>query len=127
MPSLVAQALVTGAGLVVVAWSARRRSEPISFAVAVAVSVLIAPALYPHYLTIMVLPLVLALRHTHPAAWVALVFLAVSGGDGDGLGSAAWIVTRGLPTLGALLVVVGLTWFGRQDHSVDLVQDPATA
>jgi hypothetical protein len=84
--------------------------------VAVAVSVLIAPALYPHYLAIMVLPLVLALLHTQPAAWIVLVFLSVSGGDGDGLGGAAWIVTRALPTLGALLVVVGLIRFGREDR-----------
>jgi len=116
MPSLVARALVVVGGLAVVAWTTRERSEPVSFAVAVAVSVLIAPALYPHYLAIMVLPMVLALRHTHPAAWIVLVFLAVSAGDGDGLGGAAWIVTRALPTLGASLVVVGLIRFGREDR-----------
>ena len=127
MPSPAAQVLVTVAGLGVVAWTTRRRSEPISFAVAVAVSVLIAPALYPHYLTIMILPLVLALGHTRPAVWIALVFLAVSGGDGEGLGGAAWIVTRALPTLGALLVVFGLIWFGRRDVLVEPVRDPATA
>jgi alpha-1,2-mannosyltransferase len=119
MPPLLAQGLVTVAGLAVVAWTTRRRSEPISFGVAVAVSVLAAPALYPHYLAIMVLPLLLALGHTRPAGWIVLVFVAVSGGDGAGLGGAAWIVTRGLPTLGALAVVLGLAWFGRGDSPVE--------
>ena len=62
LPPLVAQALVTLVGIAVVVWAARRGSESVSFAVAVSVSVLIAPALYPHYLAILVLPMLLALR-----------------------------------------------------------------
>ena len=60
MPPLVARIVVTAAGSLAVVWAARRRSEPVSFAVAVAVSILIAPALYQHYLVILVLPMLLA-------------------------------------------------------------------
>jgi hypothetical protein len=77
-------------------------------------SFVLAPTVWPSS----VLPSLVAraaVRHTHPTAWILLVFLAVSGGDDDRLGGAAWIVTRALPTLGALLVVVGLIRFGRRD------------
>ncbi len=60
MPRLAARVVVTIVGVAVVVWAARRRSEAISFGVAVAISVLIAPALYPHYLAILVLPMLLA-------------------------------------------------------------------
>jgi hypothetical protein len=114
MPALVARVLVTVAGIVVVAWVTRRRSAPISFAVTVAVSVLIAPSLFPHYLAILVLPIVLALRYAPPVVWVVLVWVSAVGGEPDVLGDAAWIVNRAIPTIGALLLVAGLAWFGRR-------------
>ena len=114
MPSLVAQALVTVVGIAVVVWTARRRSEPVSFAVAVTVSVLIAPALYPHYLAILVLPMLFALRFAPPAWWVGLVWLSAMGGGPEVFGDLAWIANRVVPLLGALLLVAGLAWFGRE-------------
>lgn len=113
MPSLVARALVTVVGIASVIWAARLRSEPISFAVTVTVSVLIAPALYPHYLAILVLPLLLALRHAPPVGWVALVWLSALGGGPEVFGDATWIVNRAIPTIGAVLLIVCLIWFGR--------------
>jgi hypothetical protein len=110
----VARVIVAIAGLVVVAWAARRRDEPISFAVTVAVSVLVAPALYPHYLAILVLPMILALRHAPPVAWVGLVWLSALGGGSEVFGDAAWIANRAVPTIGALALVGGLLWFGRR-------------
>jgi len=113
MPPLVAQALMTVLGLAVVAWSARYRSARVSFGVTVIVSVLIAPALYPHYLAILVLPIVLALQLRVPIVLVGFVFLSAIGGAPEVFGEAAWIVNRVVPMLGALLLIVGLLWFGR--------------
>lgn len=130
MPALVARVLVTVVGIVVVIWAARQRSEPISFAVTVAISVLIAPALFPHYLAILVLPLVLALRYAPPAAWVVLVWASASGGVVEVFGDATWIVNRAIPTIGALALVAGLIWFGQtvsRDPARDLVEGVATA
>jgi alpha-1,2-mannosyltransferase len=104
----VARLLVVGAGVAIVAWTSQRRSEPVSFAVAVAVSVLIAPALYHHYLAILVLPMLLAIRSAPPIWWVALAYVLMFGGEQAVLGEHVWIVNRLLPTLGALLVLIGL-------------------
>jgi alpha-1,2-mannosyltransferase len=117
MPPLLAQALVTVAGVAAVVWAARRRSEAVSFGVAVAVSVLIAPALYPHYLAILVLPMLIALRYAPSAGWVGLVWLSAMGGGPEVFGDAAWIANRVVPLLGALLLVAGLIWFGRNDET----------
>ncbi len=113
MPPVVARVVVTVAGLALVVWTARRRSAPVSFAVAVAVSILISPALYQHYLAVLVLPLLLAIRYAPPLAWVGLAYLLMSGGEQEALGDVTWIFNRVLPTLGALLVVAGLIRFGR--------------
>lgn len=117
MPPLLAQALVTVAGVAAVVWAACRRSEAVSFGVAVAVSVLIAPALYPHYLAILVLPMLIALRYAPSAGWVGLVWLSAMGGGPEVFGDAAWIANRVVPLLGALLLVAGLIWFGRNDET----------
>jgi alpha-1,2-mannosyltransferase len=113
LPSSAARILVIVAGLVVVVWAARRRSDPVSFGIAVAVSLLIAPALYPHYLAIMVLSMLLALRYAPPPVWVAVAYLMMFSFEIEALGDSAWIGSRALPTIGALFVVVGLVWFGR--------------
>jgi alpha-1,2-mannosyltransferase len=115
MPPLVAQAMVTLAGIATVAWVARHRSEAASFAVTVIVSLLIAPALYPHYLAIMALPLLFALRLRLPAVLLLLVFLSANGGGPEVFGDLAWIVNRAIPTLGAIALVTGFIWYGRRD------------
>jgi hypothetical protein len=115
MPPLAAQALVTLAGIATVAWVSLRRSAAASFAVTVIVSLLIAPALYPHYLAIMVLPLLIGLRLRLPAVLLLLVFLSANGGGSEMFGELAWIVNRAVPTLGAIGLVAGLIWFGRRD------------
>ncbi len=99
-------------------------------AVTVAVSVLIAPALFPHYLAILVLPLVLAPRYAPSVAWVVLVWASASGGVAEVFGNATWIVNRAIPTMGALALVAGLIWFGRhagREPAPDLVEGVATA
>jgi hypothetical protein len=104
----VARLIVTALGLAILAWSALRQDERTSFAVAVVVSLLIAPALYHHYLAILVLPFLLALAsRVAPLAMVASYFL-LWGGQQDAFGDFAWVVNRGLPTLGVLTLLVGL-------------------
>jgi alpha-1,2-mannosyltransferase len=114
VPPLLARLVVTATGLAIVAWAVARRSEAVSFAMAVAVSILIAPALYQHYLALLVLPMLLALRFAPPLAWVAVAFVLLSGGEQEALGEYVWIVNRALPTIGAIMVVAGLLMFGEK-------------
>ncbi|HJP89241.1 MAG TPA: glycosyltransferase 87 family protein [Candidatus Limnocylindrales bacterium] len=79
-----------------------------SFAAAVVLSVLIAPAIYQHYLTLLVLPLILALGAGVRLRYVAVAYLLMWGGQQDALGEFAWIVNRALPTAGALVLLFGL-------------------
>jgi alpha-1,2-mannosyltransferase len=122
MSPLLARIVVTTTGLALVVWAVERRSEPVSFAVAVAVSILIAPALYQHYLALLVLPMLLALRVAPPLAWVAVAYILLSGGEQEALGDFVWIVNRALPTLGAILVVAGLLVFGERRVSGEMVR-----
>jgi hypothetical protein len=55
----VARVAVVIAGLVVLAWAALRRQAPISFAIALMVSILIVPTLYPHSMALAVAPLLI--------------------------------------------------------------------
>jgi len=104
----VARVVVTAAGLGLLVWSARSQSAALSFGVAVMVSVLVAPAVYHHYLALMVLPFLLALAHGVARPWLLAAYLGLFGGEQPGLGAAAWIVNRLLPTLGALVLVAAI-------------------
>jgi hypothetical protein len=122
MDFTVARIVVTAIGLAIVVWSARtltqtrlnltfdqaRVAKARSFAIAVTVSVLIAPALYHHYLALLVLPLMLALGAGVPLGYLALAYFLMWGGQQDALGELAWVVNRGFPTLGALVLLLGL-------------------
>lgn len=103
-----ARVLVTTTGVLVLLWAARRLDERASFAVAVVVSILVAPALYQHYLAILVLPLLLALAGRAAPLGVAAAYFLLWGGQQDALGDLSWIVNRGLPTAGALLLLLAL-------------------
>ena len=105
----VARVLVTVVGLAILAWAALRPSSTArSFAIAVTVSVLIAPALYHHYLAVLVLPLILGLASGVPLALLAVAYLLMWGGEQGALGDAAWLINRALPTAGALLLPLAL-------------------
>ena len=121
-----ARILVTLVGLGLIAWTAwtvRRTTagqpgSPVgspeaarlarSFAIAATVSVLIAPALYHHYLALLVLPLVLGLATGVPLRWLVLAYLLMWGGQQNALGDLSWVLNRGLPTIGALVVLAAL-------------------
>lgn len=119
----VARILVTVVGLAIVAWTAwtTKTAELAttgdatarSFAIAVTVSVLIAPAMYHHYLALLVLPLLLGLASGVPLRWLALSYFLMWGGQQNALGDLSWVINRALPTAGALALLVGLTIGGR--------------
>jgi glycosyl transferase family 87 len=132
----VARVVVTVVGLAIIGWAAAARmgtdsSRPgatgaRSFAIAVTVSILIAPAMYHHYLALLVLPLLLGLGSGVPLPWLAVAYLLMWGGDQPGLGDAAWIVNRVLPTAGAILVLVALVR-GRRPEVASLERREAAA
>jgi alpha-1,2-mannosyltransferase len=104
-----ARIVVTVVGLAILAWAALRgQSTARSFAIPVTVSVLIAPALYHHYLAVLVLPLVLGLASGVPLALLAVSYLLMWGGEQGALGDAAWLINRALPTAGAVLLLLAL-------------------
>jgi alpha-1,2-mannosyltransferase len=122
LPFAIARGIVLGVGLIVVAWAALRVEERASYAIAVAVSVLVAPALFHHYLAIMILPLLLGLRMVldrPPAARVALAasYLAMWPGQQPLLGMWAWVLNRAIPTVGAWGVPATLARWGARGRS----------
>jgi hypothetical protein len=100
-----ARLIVTALGLALLAWSALRSTTRMGFTVAVLVSILVAPALYHHYLAILVLPFLLLLAERRPIGWLALAYVLMSGGEQTALGDLSWIVNRGFPTAGALVLL----------------------
>jgi hypothetical protein len=102
---------------VAIVWAARRRIDRASYGVAVAGAVLVAPGVFHHYLVVLILPMLLALVAASPVAWVAVAYLAMWGGTQPALGGLAWIVNRAMPTIGAVLVPVGLLVWGRRRDS----------
>ena len=117
-----ARVLVTIVGLALLAWSAIGVRRPAgstagssdaaatarSFALAVTVAVLIAPAVYQHYLALLVLPVILGLGAGVSLPARGLAYLLMWGGQQDAWGDVAWIVNSALPTLGALLLLGAL-------------------
>jgi alpha-1,2-mannosyltransferase len=114
---LPARLIVTGIGLALLAWAALRLSTRMSFTVAVLVSILVAPALYHHYLAILVLPFLLLLAEGRPIAWLAAAYLLMSGGEQTALGDLGWILNRGFPTAGVLLLL-GLALDSRRSQRI---------
>jgi alpha-1,2-mannosyltransferase len=100
--------LVTLAGVALVVWAARARAPIVSFAIAVIVAVVVAPAVFHHYLSVLVLPLLLALSAGVPIALVALSYFLMWGGQQPALGDWAWVLSRVPQTLGWLVLLVAL-------------------
>ncbi len=113
VPTMIARAIVVVVGVAAVAWASQRRTEAVSYAVAVVVSVLMAPAIYQHYLAVLVLPLLLALRWAPPVWWVAIAYLLMFGGEQEALGGIRLGRQSVLPTVGALLLLVDCSGAGR--------------
>jgi alpha-1,2-mannosyltransferase len=103
-----ARVLVTLAGLGILV-AVRRADLRLSFAVAVVVAVLVTPAMYTSYLSIFVLPLLLGLAARIRVRWLVVAYLLMWGGQQPALGDLAWVVNKGFPTLGALLLLGALS------------------
>lgn len=108
----IARIVITVAGLGILAWAALRAARSIgdarAYAIAVTASVLVAPALYHHYLALLVLPFVLALGAGVQLRWLALAYFLMWGGQQMALGDLAFVVNRLAPTLGALVLLAAL-------------------
>jgi alpha-1,2-mannosyltransferase len=102
-----ARLLVTAVGLVIV-WLVRTADLRLGYAVAVTTAVLVTPAMYASYLTILVLPLLLGLAAGVRLRWLAIAYILMWGGMQPALGDLAWVVNRGFPTAGALVLMAGL-------------------
>jgi hypothetical protein len=102
-----ARVLVTAIGLALV-WLVRAADLRLGFAVAVVTAVLVTPAMYTSYLTILVLPLLLGLAGGVRLRWLALAYVLMWGGQQPALGDLAWVVNRAFPTAGALVLLTAL-------------------
>jgi hypothetical protein len=101
--------VVALAGLaILVATAIRRANEPATFATAVLVSILVAPAVYHHYLALLVLPFLLGLAAGVRIRWLALAYFLMWGGQQTAAGEFAWILNKGLPTVGALVLLAAV-------------------
>jgi alpha-1,2-mannosyltransferase len=76
----VARSLVTALGLGLLVVATRMRPPSVSFALAVTVSVLVAPTVFHHYLAVLVLPLLLAAGAGISWRWIAASYLLMWGG-----------------------------------------------
>lgn len=88
--------------------SARPSIVARSFGAAIVLSVLVAPALYHHYLALLVLPFLLALGAGVRLGYLALAYFLMWGGQQDALGDLSWIVNRAMPTAGAIILLAAL-------------------
>lgn len=88
--------------------SSREPTLARSFGAAVLLSLLVAPAMYHHYLAIAVLPFMLGLAAGVRLRRLALAYFLMWGGTQAALGDVAWIVNRLAPTLGALVLLASL-------------------
>jgi hypothetical protein len=94
--------------------SSREPTVARSFAAAVLLSLLVAPAMYHHYLAIAVLPFVLGLAAGVRLRWLALAYFLMWGGQQAALGDSAWIVNRAAPTAGVMTLLVAVVPIGRR-------------
>jgi hypothetical protein len=104
----VARVIITVLGMSLVIYAARMLPFAASFAVAVTVSVLIAPAVFHHYLTVLIVPLLLALAAGVRPWIVAVAYFLMWGGQQPALGDWAWVLSRVPQTLGWLVLLFAL-------------------
>ena len=81
----IARLLVIVAGFAVLVWSALRQPAPISFSVAIMISLLVVPTMYVHYLAVAVVPLLVLAFHSRTGAASTLGYLSLFIGTQAGL------------------------------------------
>lgn len=109
-----ARVVVVGGLLAIVLWSARTQHAILSFAVGVTASIFLAPAVYHHYLTILVLPFLLGLSAGLSIAVLAAAYFLTWFGQQDALGQWSNLVSRAPQTIAVLVLLGGFLWQGRR-------------
>jgi hypothetical protein len=104
----VARLVIAAVGLGLVVWSALRQPAPISFAVAVMVSMLAVPTIYVHYLALAVVPLLLLTLHGRSAIAAALAYIVLMVGSQLALVELQPVAFRALALAGTLAPLVAL-------------------
>ena len=92
------------------AWVARRADPRVGFAATTVLALLATPALWTHYLSVLVVPFLLALAGAVAPVVLGVAYLLLSAGYQAALGDAAWITIRLLPTLGVLVLLAAPLW-----------------
>jgi hypothetical protein len=114
----VAKWLVWGLVALAVVWLAGRSNgslaaERVGFAATAVLALAATPALWTHYLSVLVVPLLLALASGVAPALLGLAYVLLSAGYQAALGDAVWVTVRLLPTLGVLVLLAALLWRAR--------------
>jgi alpha-1,2-mannosyltransferase len=104
----VSRVVVTGIGLVIVAWASRAADVRVGYAITVVAALLVTPILWTHYLAVIVLPMLLALLAGVPAAIVGVIYVLLSAGNQAAFGETGFFLARALPTLGMVLLLAAL-------------------
>lgn len=115
----VARSLVTVIAMGLILLATRLRPLGLSFGLAVAVSVLMTPAVFHHYLAVLSLPLLLAVGAGVSWRWVGASYLLMWGGQQAALGDASWILSRVPQTLGCALLLLALVRHGLATRVAD--------
>jgi hypothetical protein len=119
----IARFVVSGIGLAMLIWIIGRAGTRLSFATTIVLAVLMTPALYTSYLTVLVVPLLLGLAAGVSLPWLALAYFLMWGGQQAALGDLEWIITRALPTAGALLLLALLVRQATRKPAVEATED----
>jgi hypothetical protein len=98
-----ARLIVIGAGVIVLAWAALRKPAPISFAVALMVSISVVPTMYPHYLALVVAPLLLFALYSPSGLGPVIAYVALFIGGQVALLDLSVPIYRALALLGLLV------------------------
>jgi hypothetical protein len=101
-----ARLAVLSIGTAAIIYVAKSRPDIVSFPIAVTVSILVAPAVFHHYLSILVLPLLLAVAAGVRWWVVGLIYLLLWGGQQPALGDWAWVLSR-VPQTVAYVLLIG--------------------
>jgi hypothetical protein len=109
-----ARATVAAIGLALVIASSRAADPRIGYAVSVLVALLVTPILWSHYLTIALLPLLLALVVGVRPLIVGLVYLLLSAGNQQAFGGIGFVLARAMPLLGLLVLLAAFLWLARR-------------
>ncbi|MEA2631934.1 MAG: hypothetical protein QOE66_2153, partial [Chloroflexota bacterium] len=103
-----ARLVVLSIGTAAIIYVAKVRPDIVSFPIAVTVSILVAPAVFHHYLSILVLPLLLAVAAGVRWWVVGLIYFLLWGGQQAALGDWAWVLSRVPQTIAYLLLTGAL-------------------